>query len=383
MLTPTIPAGPAAPPALPALMRALEADPLASVVLRATSDPMLFIDAERKVAAANLQLAELLGKPLAEMLGRRPGELLGCVRAVPPQRCGATQFCRHCGANRAIRRAVDEGVPALEECRVLTDGPQGPGALDLEVRTTPFEYQGASYTAFAVRDVSAAKRRAVFERIFFHDVLNALGAVKGLFEVWSDLNADEQKEMSVEARRQMEGLVEEVEAHRELAAAERGDLAPHAEDFDGVELARQVCDLYRHHPAAHGRRVEVVAASGPPGLRSDRVLLGRVLGNLVKNALEATDEGHGVEVSFLGGEAPVFRVRNDTVMPEAVQRQVFQRSFSTKGESGRGLGTFSARLLVEKYLRGAISFRSEAGFGTAFEVRLPAALPDPDPPEAE
>lgn len=382
MLTSTIPAKPAVPPALPALMRALEADPLASVVLRATSDPMLFIDAERQVVAANLQLAKLLGKPLAEMLGRRPGELLGCVRAAPPEVCGATQFCRYCGANRAIRRAVDEGVPALEECRVLTDGKQGPGALDLEVRTTPFEYEGMLYTAFAVRDVSAAKRRVVFERIFLHDVQNALGAVSGLLDVWPDLTPEEQVEMCVEARRQMDGLVEEVEAHRELLAAERGDLAPHPEDLDGAELAHRVCDLYRHHPAARGRRVEVVEASEPRAFRSDRVLLGRVLGNLVKNALEASAEGGGVAVSFLGGEAPVFRVRNEAVMPEAVQRQVFQRSFSTKGESGRGLGTFSARLLVEKYLRGAISFRSEAGLGTVFEVRLPAVLPDPDPPHA-
>ncbi len=382
MLTPTIPAEPQAPPALPALMRALEAEPLASLVLSATGDPLLFLDAERRVVAANPLFAALLDKPLAEVLGRRPGELLGCVRAPVPGTCGTTQFCRHCGANRAIRLALEQRVSALEECRVLTDGPQGPGAFDLEVRTTPFEHDGVPYTAFAVRDVSAAKRRAVFERIFFHDVLNALGAVRGLFEVWPDLSPDDQNEMCADARRQIEGLVEEVQAHRELLAAERGDLTPHAEDADGAELARQVCDLYRHHPAARGRSVEVVEASGPCGLRTDRVLLGRVLGNLVKNALEATAEGGGVEVSFRGGEEPVFRVRNGAVMPEAVQRQVFQRSFSTKGESGRGLGTFSARLLVEKYLQGTISFRSEPGLGTVFEVSLPAALPEPDPPHA-
>ncbi len=48
-----------------------------------------------------------------------------------------------------------------------------------------------------------------------------------------------------------------------------------------------------------------------------------------------------------------FWVHNHAVMPESVQRQVFQRSFTTKGR-GRGLGTYSVKLLTERYLEGGL-----------------------------
>ena len=48
---------------------------------------------------------------------------------------------------------------------------------------------------------------------------------------------------------------------------------------------------------------------------------------------------------------------------------MFQRSFSTKG-AGRGLGTYSIKLLGEKYLNGKVGFISEQGRGTIFSVEL-------------
>ena len=60
-------------------------------------------------------------------------------------------------------------------------------------------------------------------------------------------------------------------------------------------------------------------------------------------------------------------------MPADAQLQVFQRSFSTKGD-GRGLGTYGSRLLTERYLGGEIGFESTESTGTTFRVSLPPAL---------
>ncbi len=65
-----------------------------------------------------------------------------------------------------------------------------------------------------------------------------------------------------------------------------------------------------------------------------------------------------------------FWVHNDGVMPRDVQLQVFQRSFSTKGP-GRGLGTYSIKLLTERYLHGRASFTSTPETGTTFSVTYP------------
>jgi sensor histidine kinase regulating citrate/malate metabolism len=57
-------------------------------------------------------------------------------------------------------------------------------------------------------------------------------------------------------------------------------------------------------------------------------------------------------------------------MPEEVKLQVFKRSFSTKGK-GRGLGTYSIKLLTEKFLKGKVYFISEENFGTEFTIEIP------------
>jgi sensor histidine kinase regulating citrate/malate metabolism len=62
---------------------------------------------------------------------------------------------------------------------------------------------------------------------------------------------------------------------------------------------------------------------------------------------------------------------NRAAMSPEVQRQVFKRSFSTKGK-GRGLGTYSMRLLTERHLNGEITFTSDQVSGTTFAVVLPA-----------
>ena len=58
-------------------------------------------------------------------------------------------------------------------------------------------------------------------------------------------------------------------------------------------------------------------------------------------------------------------------MPEAVRHQLFQRSFSTREGRGRGIGSYSVKLLTEKYLRGDVSFVSREPEGTTFFVALP------------
>ena len=69
-------------------------------------------------------------------------------------------------------------------------------------------------------------------------------------------------------------------------------------------------------------------------------------------------------------------MHNAAVMPPEVQRQVFARSFSTKG-SGRGLGTYSIKLISEKYLRGRVAFDSDTLQGTRFTVCFPQGIPSP------
>ena len=67
-------------------------------------------------------------------------------------------------------------------------------------------------------------RRSTLERMFFHDLLNTAGGVQGLSEVMAEAAAEEMPQLTASVRELADQLVEEISAHRDLAAAETGEL---------------------------------------------------------------------------------------------------------------------------------------------------------------
>ncbi|MCP5062827.1 MAG: HAMP domain-containing histidine kinase [Ignavibacteriae bacterium] len=137
------------------------------------------------------------------------------------------------------------------------------------------------------------------------------------------------------------------------------------------DILEEVLLLYEKHILTEGK--ELIIESGCPDIiiETDRTILRRVLGNLTKNALEACHEGETVSISCSEDDSKVtFSVKNPNYIPRNIQLQIFQRSFSTKGK-GRGIGTYSVKLLTEKYLNGSVNFESSKIDGTKFMVTYP------------
>ena len=141
--------------------------------------------------------------------------------------------------------------------------------------------------------------------------------------------------------------------------------------MQATQVFEELRSQYQKHPVAEGRTIEVRTV-WEGTIVADQQLLQRVLGNMLKNALEATPPGNTVSMEcHEHNEDVVFAVHNTEVMPEEVQLQVFQRSFSTKGEPGRGVGTYSMKLLGERYLGGKVGFSSQPSKGTTFWLAIP------------
>jgi hypothetical protein len=170
-------------------------------------------------------------------------------------------------------------------------------------------------------------------------------------------------------------LAEEIQAQRDLTLAESGELATYPQSVRPAVFLRQLCEAHAVQDLASGRTVDLADPWGGK-LTTDVRLLGRVLGNMLRNALEATDLGGVVTVRCRNrGGRVAFEVHNEAVMPKNVQMQVFQRSFSTKAATGRGIGTHSMKLLGERYLHGTVGFTSRAPEGTTFWLDLPEQWP--------
>jgi len=358
-------------------LETLVADPLVDKLLDSFPEPTMILNSKRQIVLANERTHGLLGKSRDGILGLRVGEAIQCPRAHDePAGCGTTPGCQYCGAVRAILNCQTAHVADVQECHVESRLTGEPVALDLRVSAAPFCCQGEEYTVCALRDITDEKRRQVLERIFFHDILNSAGGLNGMAEILGQLHGEEEKAVK-EAVRDLSGqLVEEIRSQRDLVAAEAGDLEVTILDVNVAELLERICNLYRRSSVGYKKRIVLAAVEEQPVIWTDEVLLGRVLGNLVKNALEASDCGQTVTVAFENKRQPLFSIHNPAVMPEAVQLQMFQRTFSTKKERGRGIGSYSVKLLTEKYLRGKVWFVSRELEGTTFFVALPPPSKD-------
>jgi len=338
-------------------------------VADAIPNPFLALNIHRQIVFANQGLADLAGKEHPEELyGLRPGEALHCAHSDETEGgCGTTEFCRTCGAARAILAAIG-GKKEIQECRITTrDGE----SLDLRAYASPCP-EGNPFIFFSVEDISHEKRRRALERIFFHDVLNTAGGVKGLADVLKE-EADprEAHEIVDLIGTSAHTLIEEVNAQKALSEAETGDLIVQQETFRTDDLLREVMDLYKNHISAKDRALLFHPDTESIHLTTDPILLRRVLSNMTKNALEASSPGQTVTLGARRCKERVdLWVHNQGFMPRESQLQVFQRSFSTKGK-GRGLGTYSIKLLTERYLKGRASFTSTEVEGTTFQISVP------------
>ena len=318
---------------------------------------------------------DAMGRVYPDFLGRRPGEAVGCIRAhLTPGGCGTTPFCQTCGAVISILNSQQFKRLDIQECRMIC-GEQGKNetALDLRVWSRPIEVDGEVFTVFSVVDISDEKRRKMLERIFFHDVINTAGCIKGLADLMIEthMTDPEIKEMTAMICESADQLLEEISAQRELSAAESGDLKVELRPMQSSELLTQVIRQFHSYNTAKDKILVVDPSAESFEFSSDPHLLRRVLINLVKNALEASLPGQVITVgAHARGETVSFNVHNLAVIPKPVQLQIYLRSFSTKG-IGRGLGTYSIKLLTEKYLHGQVAFVSQAGMGTRFTVTYP------------
>jgi nitrogen-specific signal transduction histidine kinase len=346
--------------------------PLLKEIIDALPDVVLILNGRRQVVGGNEALYKLLRCRPADVLGKRAGELFGCRNAAGgSDGCGTADHCATCGAVDAMLECQRTGQRAGRECRLLLAEPVG--ALDLEVCVTAVHVEGERLLICVLKDISDQKRLALLGHLFFHDIVNTVGTIQGFARLLLKTTPSDSPQSGdlAQLAELADRLVEDIRAQRDLTHAESGDLRPDFEPVNTRDLLEGLIAAYGKHGVALGRHIRL-AQVWNGNIITDHRLLSRVLGNMIKNALEATETGGTVTVECCDEQSDVaFRVHNAAVMPRDVQMQVFQRSFSTKGEAGRGIGTHSMKLFGERYLGGSVSFTSRESEGTTFTISLP------------
>lgn len=108
----------------------------------------------------------------------------------------------------------------------------------------------------------------------------------------------------------------------------------------------------------------------------DRTQLVRIITNLVKNAVQATEDTPDPEIEVsvtTATDRVVISVKdNGEGIAEENKSRIFEPKFTTKS-TGMGLGLGIIRQIIKSY-QGKIYFESQEGTGTTFVVELPKSL---------
>lgn len=339
----------------------------------------LILNEARQIVYGNRALLEQLSLvKMEEVLTLRPGEVMQCVHTADGGSCGQDEGCRYCGAVSAILESQATRTPVTREARVTVQRQGSPASLDFSVTATPLNIEEHSLTMVYLTDIGAQKRREYLEQIFIHDLLNTINGLSLMTQLLDLHAASPQLQTEVQSvHDHIDMMVEDIRGHKILLSAEQGDLQVEVANVPVDRLVqtalRSVSSLLKISKVT----VDYEPVSPFLTVATDPKLARRVVVNALKNAIEASNLGEKVQVAVRGGVPPggvTISVHNRQEIPPRVVQQIFQRSFSTRG-SGRGLGTYSMRLLVESYLGGKVSFSTSATAGTTFFITLPDALP--------
>ncbi len=132
--------------------------------------------------------------------------------------------------------------------------------------------------------------------------------------------------------------------------------------------------FYANDDIAKDKHIKIDKDSVNIEIISDRTILRRIIANIIKNAYEATPKGGTITIGcdVINDDKIEFWVHNPGYIPQDIQMQIFQRSFSTK-DLNRGIGTYSMKLL-SSFLDGSINFTSTEENGTKFRAIYPLNL---------
>jgi PAS domain S-box-containing protein len=340
------------------------------VLLDSMNEAVIVFDAEARVVNVNGAALKLAGRDESEILGKSVEALSMVVR---PETENST----------LVRRAL-QGMPSINVERVYTDQRDG-RRIFATVTAVPVAgpVRGAILIVSDVTETRALQSRLLENERYLatgqmaagvtHDFSNYLEVIEKaavMLEISEHQPAEERRKYLEMVRHAVQRGADTVRRLREYLAGGTGEMR----QVDVNEIARDSIELTR--PLWKMRRNLSVTEDFKlvPAVRGNPVDLRRVITNLILNAIEAMGEEGGTVRVHTEFEYPIVRCAvADTGpgIPPEDQRKIFTPYYTTKAE-GTGLGLAGAQKIILAH-GGNLTFYSEPGSGTQFNIELPVA----------
>jgi PAS domain S-box-containing protein len=301
-----------------------------------------------------------------------------------------------------VERTAREGIepPPHLGLAFAREGEAEPRVLD--ARVVPMRAdEGERLALLVVDDVSeaaAARARALAaERLaamgkmaahVTHEIRNPLSSIGLNVELLEETIAaasadvsrlDEARGLLSAIAREVERLAEVSEEYLRVARMpkqrEAAEWAVRAEPRDLGALLSDVLEFGRPELERARVNAKLVLPREPVVVSLDEQQLRKALGNLLRNAREAMEDGGTITVALaLDGDTAVLELSDEgTGIPEALRSRIFDPFFTTKA-TGTGLGLPLTRQIIEAH-GATITCSAVAPRGTRFSMRFPLAAP--------
>jgi signal transduction histidine kinase len=218
--------------------------------------------------------------------------------------------------------------------------------------------------------------------LIVHDLRNPLSALHSnasFLQSARDTTSPDVKEALEDVSASCEALGHIIDNVELLALALRGERRFEQNAFSVRELISDVLSRSRSLAASYSARVEFSSSPDADAkLVANREMLGRALGNLIKNSIQHAQEGIPVKISArLDGDRVILLVEDGgTAVAADFRDKAFtaEGQVSAKGLIGarysRGVGLFAARLAADAAGAQVRAVSAPSGFGNAFELSI-------------
>lgn len=353
-------------------------------ILEAIPDPLILIDARRRITRANSAARSLFGEGIA---GR---DLAAALR------------------HPDVLEAAEEGLAGRRASRTVDFAWPGPAERHFSVRFALLPRFGpfGSDMLLILRDVTplkqAEKMRADFVANVSHELRTPLSAILGFTETLRGPARDDP-----EARDRFLGIMHAQSQRmtrlvRDLLSLSRIEESEHTLPTDRIDVGRvigSVVDTLLLQARAKGTAIDVDLATGLPPVIGDADQLAQVFQNLIDNAIKYSKSNGKVRIVVRAAPSAPPRVAAISAAGRAAEThpagwisvavaddgegiprehlpRLTERFYRVDAARSRQLGGTGLGLAIVKHIlnrhRGALVVDSEVGRGSVFTVWLPS-----------
>lgn len=280
---------------------------------------------------------------------------------------------------KKVNRELESGkvVEVFEEKLICLNG----DIIDVQVKIIPFVYQGVSSLHIVIRDITELKKNQEYiqqsEKLnvvgelaagIAHEIRNPLTSLKGFTQLLENKFSTESDYVDI--------MISEIDRINTIVGELLLLAKPSIDDFRDVKLGsllQNVITLMSAQANLHGVLIEEsnlqeLNATSIYGVENK---LKQVFINIIKNAIEATDDGGSVKLTGKRESANVVISIKDSGngIPCHILHNIGKPFFTTK-EKGTGLGLMVSKSILESH-HGDLKINSIDGIGTTVDIVLP------------